>query len=525
MSNGSEGRKKSQFLADTAIPSNAFFDFVTGSTNRRISFANMLTAFGTTGTLEQVGAVSGTPVLNINGTVNQIRNLEAGAGVKAAVSPQNGITLSHSFVQDVTGSPVLVNPTSLTPVIASLEGVNGIAITSVALPSPHIEIGLSGTPVSVKTKVVNELSDFPTPVSSVITLADETEYLLTNDIDLSGNRLVFGDNCSLSGTDSVLITLSYSGSGDLFTMFDTLNRIHMMTIVAPSARIFNRTDTTTNIFRMTDITIASCDKIGIWTSVSGIGRFTNVSPTLVTTDGIEFVGNFRSILYESSAATMSAGALWNLGTATFDSFLTDTALATLSGSSNLLSGAASSANINTGGIGLIRAALTSGTGTPLSGITVDDALWTFAHNDDIADTRPDGLLSLQGNAIATVIAVAGTGVLVAGTWVVESVSQMTGTVAGRLTYDGGKDAKLPITASVTIEPVSGGSITVSACIAINGVAVPNSLRTSTSSAGNPTSITVPWQENLSTTDFVEVLVANEDTTVNLLVSSAVFRIN
>jgi hypothetical protein len=161
----------------------------------------------------------------------------------------------------------------------------------------------------------------------------------------------------------------------------------------------------------------------------------------------------------------------------------------------------------------------------LATISPDDDQWEFQLNDDIANTRADGLLSMQGNGTNTVIAVAGTPVLVAGTWVVERASQMTGTTAGRLTHDAIKAATQPITTSVTVVPVSGGTVDVSAEIAIDGTVVSGSKRTASAASGSPTSITIPWQEVLSTTTFVEVFVTNEDSTVNLLVSSAIHRVN
>jgi hypothetical protein len=465
--------------------------------------------------------VLGTPVLNKSGAVNNIRNLEDGPGITASVSAENGITLEHNFLQDTVGSPVLVNPTALQPAIASIEAGDGINVVSIG---NHIEISTSAVAASTKTIVVNELSDFPAPVSGVITLLDDREYLLINDVSLGTNRLVF-NNSVVKGTESTLITLTYTGTGDMFTVSDKTVRVANMTISCANGRIWNWTCTSLSVMRMNDVSIGACDKFGLFTGVSGILRFTNVSPAAITTDGLEFVGDFDSLLYEVSASTVNGGALFNLGTATFDSFIADTILATLAGGTNLISGAASSANINSGGIGLINTMRISGAGTPLSGISVDDALWEFRHNDDIPDTRPDGLLSMQSNATNTVIAASGTPVLVAGTWVVERSSQMTGTTAGRLTYNGGKNATLPITTSVTVVPASGGSIDVSAEIAVDGTVVPGSKRTSAAASGTPTSITIPWQEVLTTGKFVEVFVTNEDTTVDLLVSSAIHRVN
>lgn len=522
MSNQSRGRKKSQFVAQSTIAGSDRLDFVTGSTNRSITFTDFLSQLGTTGTLAQQGNVLGTPVLNTSGSVNNIRNLEDGAGVKSSLSPEGGITLAHNFTQDTVGTPILVNPANLSPAIASLEAGNGIAIVAV---DNHIEISTSAVAVSTKTIIINEISDFPAAVAGVITLLDDREYLLTNDINLGTDRLVMGDNTAVKGTESILITLTYTGTGDMFTMIDQTNRISNMSISCANGRIINWSSTSLKIFRMNDVSITSCDRFGLFNAVDGILRFTNVSPAAIATDGLEFQGDYRSFLYEVSASTISGGALFNLGTATFDSFIATTVLATLNAGTNLLSGVAASANINAGGTGQVDTMRINGAGTPLSTINPDDALWVFLHNDDIRDTRPDALISLQSNATATVIAGAGTPVLVAGTWTLEGDSQFTSTTGGRMTYNGGKDVRLPMMFSCTVNPVSGGSVSISTEVAINGTVVPNSKRTANASPAAAASITMPWQETLSPTDFVEVFVTNEDSTVDILVSSATGRVN
>lgn len=376
-----------------------------------------------------------------------------------------------------------------------------------------------------KTVLVSVKADLPTPAAGVITLVADTEYRFLNDVSIGTDRLVLANNTVIKGIDSLNVTITYTGTGDMLTMADTTNRIAFITISCAAGRVFNWSCTAVKILRVHDVTISAADKVGVFNGVAGILRFTTVSPSVVTTDGLEFQGDFLSLLWEVSAFTISAGAIFNLGTATFSSFIADTILATLNGSSNLISGATGSANINTGGDGLVTAMRVSGAGTPLAGISVDDALWNFFHNDDIQDTRPDGLLSMQGNAVNTVIGTSGVYVLTAGTWVVERSSQTTGTTAGRSTYDGGKDATLPITASLSVEPASGTNKLISVRVAKNGTVITNSTRTALTNTGSPTAITVPWQDNLSTGDFIEVFVTNDTDTIDVLVSSAVLRIN
>ena len=375
--------------------------------------------------------------------------------------------------------------------------------------------------------IVNSLADFPTPLGQVITLLAETKYLIGSDVSIGDNRLVLASNTSVSGIESINVTLTYTGTGDMFTIINTRNRISSLSISCSAGRVLNFSDNTDSIFRMNDCSVA-CATFGLFNSNGTNGsttRFTNVSPSSMTADGLSITGNWNTWLWEVSAVNVTAGELFDFGVATFNEIILDLILASLGAGTFLIKGAAGSANINTGGSAFISRMLTSGDGTPLSGVAPTDALWEFAHNDDIADTRPDGLLSMQSNAVATVVAAAGTPVLVAGTWVVERTSQFTGTTAGRLTYIGGKNITLPITGDLTVEPVSGGAVDISVEVSINGNVVPNSKRTTNASSGNKASLGIPWQDLLSTNDFIEFFVTNESTGVDILVSSAISRIN
>ncbi len=375
--------------------------------------------------------------------------------------------------------------------------------------------------------VINQLSDFPAAAAGVITLAANTQYLIANDVNLGTDRLVMAANTSVSGIESIVVTLSYTGTGDMFTILNTRSRISQLSISCVSGRVVNLSDNTDTIFRMNDCSVA-CDRFGLFNSSGANGttmRFTNVSPSSITTSGLTFTGAWNTLLWEISAANILAGIFFNLGSATFSAFISNTVLINVSAGATFLSGATGSANINAGGIGQIRSTLSSGAGTLLAGITTADARWEFLHNDDIQDTRPDALMSMQGNATVTTIAVAGTYVLTAGTWADEGASQFTFTTGGRLTYVGGKDARLPIDFSCSAEPVSGNAKTMAFQVAFNGVPIPESKRTGSADAGKPAAVAIPWQLTFSTGDFVEVFVTNDTDTIDVLVSSAVGRVN
>ena len=164
-----------------------------------------------------------------------------------------------------------------------------------------------------------------------------------------------------------------------------------------------------------------------------------------------------------------------------------------------------------------------GVDTILSGITIDDIRFAFRDNGALADSMPDALTSLTANAAATVVSV-GVPTLVTGTWVSVRASHFTNTAAGRITYNGERNLVTPIDITVSIEPVSGTNKIVRCYIALNGAAVLASGISTHVDASDPKVVTIPWQINLATTDFIEVFVENETDSVNLLVSDATLRV-
>ena len=124
----SQGRKKSDFVAKTSVDAGAYIDYVVNGTNYKILYTNFLNGLGVTGTIVTEGDPSGTAVLNVDGTVNKIRNLENGSGVITSVSANGGVKIQQNFTADTTGEPILRNVTDDTPDIVSLVAGDGITI-------------------------------------------------------------------------------------------------------------------------------------------------------------------------------------------------------------------------------------------------------------------------------------------------------------------------------------------------------------------------------------------------------------
>jgi hypothetical protein len=374
---------------------------------------------------------------------------------------------------------------------------------------------------------VYELSDLPAAAGGIITLAADTNYFIKNSINFGTDRIVMSSRSSIDGAGRLAIVLTYTGTGDFITLTNASGgKIEGITIICSTGRFFNFSDNGDNLLVIEDVTV-TCDKVGIFNSTGANGSVMRVSNATITatTSGMTFTGAWNRTLFLTIGFNLSAGSVFDLGVATFKSFYTDLIGMGLSAGATFLTGAAGSANITASGVGVIRSTRDDGVGTMLSGITPDDDRWDFYINNRIRDTRSDGLLSMQANATNTVITTQSVYVKVAGTWTVQPGAKFTGTTGGRLTYIGLKGVRHPIDISLSVEPVSGTNKTISVRVAKNGATIADSKRTIRTDSGSPINISCPWQLTLTTNDYIEVFIANDTGTTDLLVTNATLRIN
>ena len=518
MSNQSKDRKISELVAQTALPADAYITYISNNTNYRISLADFVASLGVTGTIVQDGDVLGTPVLNTSGSVNNIRNLEPGSGISTSVSPENGITIEHNFIEDTGGVTAVVDLTADQPKFRSFVAGSGI---SVGASNGEIQIALSGIPTSTKTVVVNSINDFPAAVSGVITLQGDTEYAIRSDIT-TADRFVLGNKTVINGSDSVVITLTYSGSGIMFTSLNDNWSASKITFSCTSGTFLSFTGTSTEIFQLHEC-VVTADILGTIDDFAGI-HFDDTQFT-VTTDGLLFGGVNGVILLEANLGVIAAGTLYDLGTATFSGFSVTDAFVTLNGSSVFLDGAVSSANITSGNLGSVHNSRFFGTGTPIQTISTADIRWEFRVNNGIPDTNKDCLMSQISNATATTIAIATTPVQLEGTWTEEDAFFFSTDTAGTMTYLGEKDIEVNVDMSFSAAPVSGSNKSVNFYVAKNGTHIPNSRAFNNISTGDLSRTTLLWRVSLSQNDYIEAFVANDTDTIDILVSDAVLRLS
>ena len=509
------GIKKSNFVAQSTITSGAYLDFVLNGQNYKISFADFLTALGVTGTLTTKGEVTAIPVLNVDGDENQIRNILGGAGITASVSPEGGVKLVHSFINDSTGAEILTDISEDTPKLRSIIGSSGI---NVAEDGDAIQITLSSTPATTKTVIVNQASDFPAAVAGVITLAADTQYFLTNDISTS-DRFVLSDNTVLSAGDP-LVCLTYTGSGVMLTANDVTITIKDLCLDCASGTLFSFTCTgASNEVFFQRCKVESCDTFG---TVSGFNDFVMSECDIedVATAGITFGGTSTVANIRDNIIDVNGGTLFDFSTSTFKGITLDNNFVTLAAGTTFLSGATSSANITSGGLGTITNNKIVGTaGTATTGISPEDSLWDAHLNNAIPDSRNSLLATNSGTTV--IISAANTPVVVGASWTEQEASRFTATAAGRFTYTG-TGAFISLHATVTADIASG----IDDCtfyFAKNGTVITDSGVLREIDSGDPGNLSMFWGLELATDDYIEIFCENNDTSVNIIIVQIIAR--
>jgi len=526
MTNQARGRKISEFPADTTLPANTEISFVADGVNYRITLADFQASIGVTGTIVQDGDVTSVPILDVQGAINNIRNIEAGAGISASVSPENGVLIEHNFQSGTGGQPILTNPSAASPQIGNVIAGANISVAAVA---GGVQVTASNSPIPATAVIVSSMSDFPEDVAGVITLPANTYYMLMADVSTVNRFDVSAGGISIQSINNAYpAKITYTGSGDMFTGSGVSFVLSNIRLSATSGQVFNMTDSTgLALFSLSNVVIDSCNKLGaIAGSSFGEIRISTLYANSVITDGFNF-GSATVIKFSAKdiVATVASGVLFKLGTAVFNDFTLNRARVDLAVGVSLLSGAAASANISSGSLGTVINCKTTGSGTPLSTIAVTDNRWQFLANSKIQDTRPSGLISLNSNATATTISVSGTAVKANGNnaWVNKGTSQFTAAVDGKLTYTGEKAAIMSISITASISP-SSGTKSVSGYIAVNGAIIAETKSTASDVSTITTIYNMIWNRTFATNDYIEFWVADNTDTTGVVVVDAVIRI-
>lgn len=511
-------KKKSLFSALTSVPDNTTFDFVYAGQNYKIDKADLLIAMGATGTLVQKGEITGVPVLNKNGAENQIRNLIAGSGIYLSLSTEGGITLAHNVINGEGGANLIDDLTASQLTLKNLVAGDGITISG---SSKAIQISAGGgPPVSTNTVIVNEMSDFPGAILGVITLAADTQYYIQNNLS-TAYQFAMSDNTVLQGADSAVASLTYTSTLAMFTSLGNNTKIAGLTINAVTGTFLDWEsvygDGNQCLIRDSIVNAATLGRVD---NCDGFSVF-NTQLNCIT-DGLTFEGTNGFVSASDFVSALSAGKLFDFGTSVNDAISLRNGVVIEAAGTYFISGLVDSGNIAAGAVGNVINVRKLGAGGFSENIDRTDALWEFFHNDGIDDS----INSLQAikDSSTVVIAAANTPVIVGSTWVGSHASRFTLTAGGRFAYTG-KGAHVNISGSISAIGVVPTSRNFQFLLYKNGVAISGAVFSRGFNNTGSGSISLVWQEDLVTGDYLELWVQNTETSDNLTINSVILGID
>jgi hypothetical protein len=520
----SNSQKTSQFTKLTSLNDSTNITLVDNGQNFTISFANFKTALGVTGTLTAIG--DGTPVLNVPTAGNyQIRDIESGAGVIANTSAGDGVKIAWNVAQNATGFPLTSGLANAQPVISSLVAGVGIELTQLA---DAVSVTATG---ELGLIVIKQESDYPNQDATNVFLDAGTLYLVANSYTHT-KPFICADGSAITALNQLGVTISYAGVTDLFTGVDVNFKISEIGLDAPNAQFFNFRDGSVlnaNIFYCANLIGVNCAKFGTLDSMASL-VITDTSVTTDATDGLTILGsNWRVWRVQNSGFITSSASFVgiDMSTATASAIAFGPLIFVGQGGAGAVgvSGLVNSGNVIPGNTARITQTNYLGNVIPLSGLTNSDIRWEFSGNSVIPDSISDGLMHVSGSSTETVISSAGVDVKMTNTWTQDNISRFSFDGAGRLTYIGERDLRLPIDISATLLMASGGDKQVEVSIAINGTSIAATTMQATVSAAKAGSISSIWQHDFVTGDYVELFVGNLTDTVNIIGQQAALRIN
>lgn len=491
-----------------------------------VTYGTFVTELGATGSLSPDSDSGSVDILTGTAPNYVLRGLRGGNGVGVQANIFGSITINANLNNKggaADGERVLDNTTGTTLNFKRILAGNGIGVSSTAnsITITNELVGATGDIVTV-----SELADLPSAVAGVITLADNTVYEFISDVSTS-SRFVLGSNTVLRSADPYANTLTYTGTGTMFTTNNGNQSLHEMSFDCPNGQFIDTTGNTSGSLLIRWIRIIELKDFGVMEKPI-LGVYDVLIALWTGSVGLNFgtQTNARSIIDRITvlSATNAALTAIDLNGATFDAFSIDgfQVLASVSGQT-FLTGAASGGNITGQNIGFVSGVVIEGDMVGLDTISVDDAGWDFTDNNVIENTDPHAVLSLD-SPTATTISVAGTPVQVNGTFTTQNSQVMSVSAGGVVTYNGRRNKFARVDVTMSLEPVSGTNKVLFLQIAKNGTVVAVTKVTRTSSSGTAAVVSLDWALDLATGDTVSVFVGNDTDTVDVQVNQMLLRV-
>ena len=367
---------------------------------------------------------------------------------------------------------------------------------------------------------VSSKSDLPLPSGGVITLEANKTYYFIDNVDLTGDRLVGGQNTTILGTSSENASITSTGLGT-----GLANALLTTQWTAPVRNItFKDVDTALNIDGNTNPPVA-LDWTGVnFLNVPNIGtintcdNFIYTKGAFLNSKGFTLTGTHGTVAINQSLLSGDGNA-GNI--ITIDASCTITRRFRIIYSSIIAFGSTVGLNVSASATipaeGYILDTVNfGGGGTYTSGVTYLDNKVRWDGNKGIVNTSEFANYYMTNNATPTVITLANTAYKILGSTTPNTINQKFTHTDNRVTYTGEIIRDFEVTAIISF--TTGNNKVIGLYVAKNGSILPESEMYATASgSGRAESISIQTVLNLQENDYVEIWIENETDTTNVTV--------
>jgi len=157
-----------------------------------------------------------------------------------------------------------------------------------------LSVGLGSSEIPQEFVFVNSKSDFPTPSSGVITLADNYTYFICSTVDLLGDRLVAGDNTTILGGSSENCRIKSTGIATDVALLSSVYSLPLrnITLEAPWAINLVASNPSVHALDWFGVNFTNCAKVGI---ISSYNNFIMLDGAFLSSQDLTFNGTTGTV--------------------------------------------------------------------------------------------------------------------------------------------------------------------------------------------------------------------------------------
>lgn len=384
---------------------------------------------------------------------------------------------------------------------SNIKTINGSTI----LGSGDIFLGGSGLD-SGDVIFVASVSDLPTAVSGVITLADNVTYFITSIVDLNGSRLVGGVNTTIIGGSSENCRIKSTGlTGTALITSNYSLPIRNITIEANVALNLDG-DGTTTALDWFGVNFTDCPTVG---TIKDYSNFIMADSAFLNSGGLTFDGTigtigFSQCLFDNYSAT-TALTIASTCTVSRRFRIIYSSFVTLSGETSL--NVSTSATIPVESY-ILDTVNFGGGGTYNTGVQYTDNKALFVNCKGINNSAELANYFMLNNATVTNVITVATPLKIAGTTTANSINQKFTHTNNRATYVGAITRSFKVTTTISVTSTSAND-QIGFYVAQNGAVITDSeMYVTTNSTSRAESVTVHTIVSLATNDYIEMWTEN-----------------